>query len=490
MKLWERPLLDSMKLWQKIFLVSLAVVLAAVCVTALSVLTSYFSASVEREKIQDVSAHEYYASGIANNIAYERIRQGQILLSKEAVEGIIKTAVSSRAGINSGAAVYSDTGVFASVQMDHLSGQPEFLSAVKESDQCLSLILDAEDKTLLNVCSKLRLEGVEYYLFTSYDVTEIYHIYQSQLRFISLVSIAFALITGLILWAGMRHLLRPLTEVNASLWKIADGDYKRKIKEQGSREFRELIGNINGMTEAIETNVEQLRQVADSRKRFVDSLAHEMKTPLTSVMCLGDVLSCKRVVTDSERQEYARIIVEEAKRLRGLSGKLLELSLADNAPMELERVAVAEILEEVAASVAPVLEKRRMTLELAPVDAFVTVDKELFKSLLYNLVDNAMKASGDGQKIRIACRKKRERMVISVADQGIGMSAQELKKISEPFYMVDKSRSRKEGGVGLGLSLCASIAERHHAKITFESEPGKGTTVQVSIPLAKEEESL
>lgn len=405
------------------------------------------------------------------------------------MEEIIKTAVSSRAGINSGAAVYSDSGAFASVQMDHLSDQPEFRGAVKDSDQCLSLILDADDKTLLNVGSKLRLEGIEYYLFTSYDVTEIYRIYENQLRFISLVSIAFALITGLILWAGMRHLLRPLTEVNASLWKIADGDYKLKIKEQGSREFRELIGNINGMTEAIETNVEQLRQIADSRKRFVDSLAHEMKTPLTSVMCLGDVLSCKRVVTDGERQEYARIIVEEAKRLRGLSGKLLELSLADNAPMELERTAVTDILEEVASSVTPILEKRHISLELAPADAFVTVDKELFKSLLYNLVDNAMKASGEGQKIQIVCQKKRERLVISVADQGIGMNAQELKKISEPFYMADKSRSRKEGGVGLGLSLCASIAERHHAKITFESEPGKGTTVQVSIPLAKEEES-
>lgn len=489
MKLWNGPLLDSMKLWQKIFLVSLAVVLAAVCITALSVLTSYFSASVEREKIQDVSAHEYYASGIANNIAYERIRQGQILLSKEAVEEIVKTAVSSRAGINTGAAVYSDTGAFASVQMDHLSNQPEFLSAVKDSGQCLSLILDTGDKTLLNIGSRLQLEGIEYYLFTSYDMTEIYRIYQDQLKFISLVSIAFALITGLILWAGMRHLLRPLTEVNASLWKIADGDYQLKIQEQGSREFRELIGNINGMTEAIETNVEQLQQIADSRKRFVDSLAHEMKTPLTSVMCLGDVLSCKRVVTDSERQEYARIIVEEAKRLRGLSGKLLELSLADNAPLEWERAAILEILEEVGASVGPILEKRHITLELAPVDAFLMVDRELFKSLLYNLVDNAMKASGDGQKIRISCQKKRERLVISVTDQGIGMSAQELKKISEPFYMADKSRSRKEGGVGLGLSLCASIAARHQAKITFESEPGKGTTVLVSIPMAKEGES-
>lgn len=78
-------------------------------------------------------------------------------------------------------------------------------------------------------------------------------------------------------------------------------------------------------------------------------------------------------------------------------------------------------------------------------------------------------------------------MTVAVEDQGIGMSPEELKKITEPFYMADKSRSRKEGGVGLGLSLCASIAERHHAQLTFESALGKGTTVRISIPLAKED---
>ena len=486
MKLWEKPFLSTMKLWQKIFLVSLSVVLAAVCITALSVLTSYFSASVEREKIQDVSSHEYYASNIANTVAYERIRQGQILLTMESVAQILKTGVDSRNGIDAGIAIYNDTGLIASSQMNHLSEQPEYVNQVKESGRCLSLIIDVDDKTLLNIGSELQLEGVEYYLFTSYDVTEIYRIYQEQLRFISIVSIVFALITGVILWGGTRHLLQPLTLVNASVAKVAKGDYRVRIKEQGSREFRELIRNINGMTEAIESNVEQLQQVAEGRKRFVDSLAHEMKTPLTSVMCLGDVLRCKRVVTDSERQEYARIIVEDAKRLRGMSSKLLELSITGNIPLEMEQTSITELLESVAASVAPVLEKRHLKLEIHPLDASITVDRELFKSLLYNLIDNGMKASKEGQTLRISCEKTEQKLTISVTDQGIGMGPQELKRITEPFYMADKSRSRKEGGVGLGLSLCASIAERHHARLTFESALGKGTTVRISVPLTKE----
>ena len=84
-------------------------------------------------------------------------------------------------------------------------------------------------------------------------------------------------------------------------------------------------------------------------------------------------------------------------RLRGLSGKLLELSITDNVPLELERISIAELLEGVEASVTPVLEKRRLRLEVIPADAWITVDKELFQSLLYNLIDNGMKASGEGQ---------------------------------------------------------------------------------------------
>lgn len=488
MNLWERPFLSSMRLWQKIFLISLTVVLVAVCITALSVLTSYFSASVEREKMQDVSSHEYYASNISNTIAYERIREGQILLSSASVEQILRMGVASRTGTNTGTAIYSDKGMIASTQMDHLSKQDEFVDQVKASGQCLSLITDAGDRTLLNIGSSLQLEGVKYYLFTSYDVTEIYQIYKKQLGFISLVSIVFALVTGVILWASTRRLLRPLSVVNHSLRKITAGDYQIRIEEQGSSEFQELIRNVNGMTEAIGKNVEQLQQIAESRKRFIDSLAHEMKTPLTSVMCLGDVLLCKRVVTDSERQEYARIIVEDAKRLRGLSGKLLELSITDHTPLELERTSVAELLESVAASVAPVLEKRHLNLEVVSTNDWITVDRELFKSLLYNLIDNGMKASGEGQTIQVSCEKSQGKLTISVADHGIGMSPQELKRITEPFYMADKSRSRKEGGVGLGLPLCASIAERHHAQLTFESTLGKGTTVRISIPLVKEED--
>ena len=115
-------------------------------------------------------------------------------------------------------------------------------------------------------------------------------------------------------------------------------------------------------------------------------------------------------------------------------------------------------------------------------------DGAMLKQAFRILTDNASKYTPQGEKICLrAYYNEQGCPCMEVQDQGIGMSPEELKKITEPFYMADKSRSRKEGGVGLGLSLCASIAERHHAQLTFESALGKGTTVRISIPLAKED---
>ena len=113
------------------------------------------------------------------------------------------------------------------------------------------------------------------------------------------------------------------------------------------------------------------------------------------------------------------------------------------------------------------------------------IDKELFKSLLYNLIDNAVKASRPGSEIRLSCRTKRGKSIIAVEDHGIGMNAQQLQRATEPFYMADKSRSRKENGAGLGLSLCCEIARLHNTQLHIRSHEGKGTIVWLVLPTAE-----
>ena len=470
-----------MKLWQKIFLITLAFVMIAVSATAVFLAQGYFSSALNQERVSAQRQHEYYTANITNKVSYERIKSNELVFSDDEIRSAITDMLSSYSGAETGIAVYSESAEIDSIRSDVLEVVPNLIKKVKNGGG-YSVITDFNDKTYLIIGSQIMLEGQSYYIFTSTDITPVYANHTTALNYIKILSIVFAVVTALILLVVVYRLLRPLTIVNSSIKQIADGDYEVRVCEKGGSEFKELASNVNIMAEAIESNVEDLQNIADSRKRFIDNLAHEMKTPLTSIICLADVLRIKRDITDNELRDYSGIIVEEAKRLRGLSGKLLELTVAGNAELEIRDINISELLDEIENSVKPIIEKRGMRLDITPVNVLVGVDRDLFISLLYNLIDNAVKASDDGQKIEVKCTLNGDKLIISVTDNGVGMSEEEIRKITEPFYMVDKSRSRKAGGAGLGLSLCAEIVRQHNAKLQIDSALGVGTTVSVIMP--------
>ncbi|MBQ3100073.1 MAG: HAMP domain-containing histidine kinase [Clostridia bacterium] len=250
-----------------------------------------------------------------------------------------------------------------------------------------------------------------------------------------------------------------------------------RFPKYGEKELDKLALSLNARADSEADDMEKLQAIADGRKQFTDNLAHEMKTPLTSILGFSDILRIRRSVDDRTRMEYANIIFEEAKRMRGLSGKLLELATAGNTKLDFESVAIPAFFDEIRLSVLPLLAPRNISLKVRPAQISINADRELFKSLIYNLIENAAKASPDGSEIRLVCEATPETIKISVSDDGCGMSRDQIRRATEPFYMADKSRSRKAGGVGLGLALCAEIAEKHKARMVIQSKQGKGTTV-------------
>lgn len=470
-----------MKLWQKILLISLIFVLGAVETTAFIVLSHDFSMTVERERERGVTEHNYLAATIANQVVYSRLLGDKILLSGEEIETVIDEVLSGTTVSVDGAAVFLQSDPIQTYQMDELLRLNDFQREALNSEECLTLITGEGENTRLYVTSGLTLEGIDYQLYTVTDMGDIYGDYDEQLLFVRNLGMVLAGVISVVLVAILFTLLGPLTRLNSSLRQIAGGNYALRIKEQGSPEFRELAGNINRMSESVEVNVQRISEIAESRKRFIDNLAHEMKTPLTSIMGFGDIMRIKREMSEKQRREYAEIIVEDAKRLRTLSGKLLELATNEGAELEMVSVNLRELFREVHLTVAPILSRRQMIMEMACSHIAINCDRELFKSLLYNLIDNSIKASADGSKIILKAVNRDNRARISVTDFGIGMSSEQAKRVTEPFYMVNKSRSRKEGGAGLGLSLCVEVAKRHNAVLEIESEQGKGTTVFVYI---------
>ncbi len=232
--------------------------------------------------------------------------------------------------------------------------------------------------------------------------------------------------------------------------------------------------------QALEGELENLRADAERREEFIASFAHELKTPLTAIIGYADMLRSKDMAP-KPRFTAAGYIFSEGKRLEALSLKLLEIIVLGRQEIQKRRYDPGLLLREVAAVSVPSTGGDGLNLHLKCEKGEVWIEPDLFKTLLINLVDNARKASKKGQSVELIGQNEPGGFAFYVRDQGRGMKPEELQKITEPFYMIDKSRSRAQNGAGLGLALSKKIAELHGSQLEYSSTPGEGTTVRVFL---------
>lgn len=469
-----------MKLWFKIFISSIFLVIAAVNITAAAVLSNNQNILITRERSRQLSNHEYICASIKNKVIYERLKSDRFLLDDDDIRSVInKSALNQFQNISVVIkCMENNSNTYTSGKLPDTSALEENIS---DENNIVSTITDNKHRSYILAGSKITLEGKKYIIITAADISEIYAERDRELIFIQIISVLCAATVAVVLLVIIYVFLRPLGRINASIKEIADGNYDKRLEYKGSEEFSLLSRNINTMAEAVEKNYKRIESVAYERKRFIDSLSHEIKTPLTSILGFADILRIKRAITPEELNEYSSIIVEEAKHLRSLSEKLMELVSAGNGDLDLRPVRADMLLGELQTVFIPIMKTKSITLSCRLEKAVINADEDIFKSLIYNLIDNAFKASSEGSVIELYCESNSKNVTITVKDHGIGIADEDKKRIFEPFYMADKSRSRKQGGAGLGLALCAEIAKKHGAKLELESEPGKGTAIRVII---------
>lgn len=474
-----------MKRWLRLAVFIFLLVYIAGNGIALSVIAVGFQSEIGRERERTAFQHQTYISELSRRTALKRIEEKRLLLSRKETEELIASFAEEIKDQAFGfTAVYNKRKTSDTLQIDILESLPDFTDAVTTTENRMHIVIAANDEASYLLCgSSLRLDGIPYAIYTAMDVTEYYTEYAFRGRLCSLLCLVCAGIAAGASAGLTRRTDAAFERVQDGMLRLAGGTYNLRLPAVGGKRSRRLTETFNDMAEAVGDKLRHLQKLAENRKQFIDNLAHEMKTPLTSILGFADILRIKKTVDDKQRREFAAIIVEETKRLRGLSGKLLELATTDSVELEREWLSVQRLFEEIYVSMVPVLHQRKLTLSYAAGgDVQIYADKELFKSLLYNLVENSAKASGEGQEIQMRCSVSRHHVRISVTDQGIGMSEEHLKHVTEPFYMVDKSRSRKAGGAGLGLALCMEIVKRHGARLSLQSVRGKGTTVTVTMP--------
>ena len=311
-------------------------------------------------------------------------------------------------------------------------------------------------------------------LATAYDLTDLYQGRDAALRRFLLLEAAVLAAGAAVTAVLASRMTRPLRTLTAASAEIADGDYARRTGLHTGDEIETLSSSFDKMADAVQEKITALQADVQQREDFMGAFAHELKTPMTSIIGYADMLRTIQA-TPAEQHEAAGAIYHEGRRLEALSGKLLALLGLGEEGITLQPTPLADLWPRLVAACPGV------ALQLPACGAAVQADADLLLDLLCNLVGNAVKASEPGQPVEVLAADNGDTVTLTVADHGCGIPQSEISRVTEPFYMVDKSRARRQGGSGLGLSLCRRIAEAHGSDLHIESELGKGTRVSVTL---------
>lgn len=360
-------------------------------------------------------------------------------------------------------------------------GEDEFVNGLDTNSRASRIVTDGEKK-YIQVVSRITLSYDDYYIQTLTDITDIYQSRDDYCRTYQIILMCVALFASTVLVIFSTYITRPLVRLSSTAQQIANGDFSKRAKVSRTKEIYELSQSFNTMAQFVEDYIEELRKSAQSRDDFVADFTHELKTPLTSVIGYADMLRSYELDA-KERRKCADFIYKEGKRLESLSANLLNLIVLKNNEITLKPVRTDVLFAETGNTVEFLLKKYKVTLDVDFESAQIIAEQSLLKTLLYNTIDNACKASDAGQSVELVGFCEDERYKFTVTDSGRGIPEDELEKITRPFYMVDKSRSRSMGGAGLGLALCSEIARLHGSELKIESELGKGTSVSFTVPI-------
>ncbi|MBQ3104486.1 MAG: HAMP domain-containing histidine kinase [Lachnospiraceae bacterium] len=346
-------------------------------------------------------------------------------------------------------------------------------------------VLQQEGSYYIHMSSRIEVLNRTLYLETMRDVSGVFEerdmgfvVYQ---RMTVLMLLADAVVMHLI----SSWLTKPIRLLTRATRRMAAGDYDYRARQVSGDELGQLTMDFNKMAEALEENIGKLEEEIRAREDFVGAFAHELKTPLTSIIGYADMLRSRKLDEETSRMS-ANYIFTEGKRLEAMSVRLLDIMVTRNTKAEFQKVSADSLFEYLREMF---ISGDRYAFSYEWEKGRLHAEGNLIKTVLVNLLDNACKASEPGGIIEVTGKHTPDGYCFTVRDYGIGIPKEEISKITQAFYMVDKSRARNQNGAGLGLSLCAEILALHNSKLKIESIPGEGTAMSFVLSDGREGEN-
>ena len=456
-----------MKLWQKTSLICIAVLLVIVTACSAVLLIHSKNSILELTYSYARDKQRSLASSFREMAGYYSA-EGDSLT----VETSLVNYCFSRFADSSSVLMRGDETLYSGVSVN-----PRAFLPLPENEYSMKIAeREIDGRNVLIAGSLVAVRNTSYAVYVVEDISTTYNSIVSLAWTFAAVSLAGVLIGAGCIALIMHRSTKPLTSLAKTARQIAGGDYSMRADVYTKDEIGALAGDFNLMAEAVETRIAELMETAERQRLFIGGVTHEFKTPLTALLLHSRMLR-RANMTDEEKDASLEHIESQCEWLERLVQTLLKLITLER---EIERrpCDVDALFDTVRQNTQKSLADRGVTLITHSGGGTLNCNADLIQSLLINLVDNAAKAyDADAADKRVLLTFSNN--TIQVKDFGRGIPKEAMERIFEPFYMVDKSRSKKAGGSGLGLALVKRIADAHDAELTVKSGVGKGTTVRV-----------
>ena len=289
------------------------------------------------------------------------------------------------------------------------------------------------------------------------------------------ITAVVTVLSGILAYFVSGHALKPLHSFASQVERVQMNNLAdMRIDEDALPEFKQLSQSFNQM-------LERLNDAFAAQRQFTGNAAHELRTPLALLQAQLELFSAEHPDMQPETAEFLLLLREQTERLTRLTKTLLEMSNLRQVARN-ERIRLAPMIEEIFTDLAPLSDKCGVTLT-AEGDGIMTGSDALIYRLIFNLTENAVKYNRPGGSVRVSVAQEPEKLLIRVSDNGCGIPEEYQQSIFQPFFRVDKSRSREYGGAGLGLSLVWEIADIHGGPVRVEESSKNGTVIAAEFPI-------
>lgn len=450
-----------MKLWKKVYLLTLIIVTLCVNIGFLGILYVTYNQMLEGEKDSCQAEYIIMRQSLSRDIA---MLEQSTPLNIEFFAKFLE--------------VYSsyydeDTGLYGYVGNMPV-GEEKVAYQITEEN---GIFIEEEEQTVIYIVQSLDDSHSDYRVVMRKSLGDFDKIWDNLFWLYMIGGVVLSLGVSVVLAVAVRVVMKPMDRLEVATKQMEAGDWSARVDIKGKDELARLGKQFNAMADSVEENIMKLEKQSEQKQELINNLAHEMNTPITSIQGFAEYMQISRL-SEEEQAECLSFIVRESRRLKEISTTLLSMvNIENKEEIMQEEFSIRDLCKRLEELYRKVMDEEEIKLFIECSVERMKGNHILMESFLRNMITNGVRAldSRVNKEIKINIYEDDNKIKLQVEDNGCGIEEKHLENIFEPFYRVDKARSREYGGSGLGLPFCKKIVEMHGGNLHVESKVNEGT---------------